>query len=152
MAKWSPSLEASRLDKAPGNMLELDSDMSRQIFYSFAVKKKIKKSTSGILFRAMEEPVSWDIRSDISPVWPQVGLSFLCIDSLLTKWIVCCCYAIHSNQAPFPMMSCPKFRSTRSWTGLEPLNMISNTHEDIFPHVSVTLSQQSQRITEEEWK
>lgn len=46
-------------------------------------------------------------------------------------------------QGPFPIMSCPKFRSTRSWTGLEPLNMISNTDEDIFPHTRVTLSQQS---------
>lgn len=93
----------------------------------------------------MEEPVSSDIRSDIS-VWPWVGLSFLCLDSLLTKWIVCCCcYNICSNQGLFPTMSYLKFRRA----GLEPLNMISNTHEDIFPHIeSPTLT----TVTENNWR
>lgn len=79
-----------------------------------------EKSTFGIIFRAMEEPVSSEIRSDKSPVWPWVGLSFLCLDSLLTKWIVCCfCCAICSNQDLFPITSYPKSRRAESSTGLE---------------------------------
>lgn len=63
-----------------------------------------KNSISGILFRTMEKPVSSHIRSDIYTGWPWAWA--LLFDSLLTKWIVCCCcYAICSNQGLFPTMS-----------------------------------------------
>lgn len=97
----------------------------------------------------MEEPAISDIRSDISPAWPWEGLSFLCLDSLLTKWIVCCCcYAICSNQGLFPIMSYPKFRRAGSWTGPEPLNRISNTWRYIPSYEGHTIT----TVTENNWR
>lgn len=106
-----------------------------------------KKSTSGILFRAMESlAVQISGLTYVWPVWPWGELSFLCLDSLPTKWVVCWCCAGCSNQGLFPIISYPKSRRAGFWTGLESLHMISNTHEDIFPHMRVTLPQQSQRM------